>query len=174
MAEQTLNEQEHQVHPEETPEKMSLRKAIQILPSPLQTEVLKRFGTALLALLVTIVMVCMFRDWTYCGGLIISLLAVYLGLDIIWKYVEGKIHMARMVVCKAMPVWHNKNQVDVILRDASIENLLVKEIETYKFQIGVSRRNRGTITAGTVMDVYVSESAPHAVLAYEILGEIRS
>lgn len=172
MAEQTSHEQKQ---PEQTEQKratINLRQAMQALPPSLQAEVLKRFGTALLALLITIVMVCIFRDWTYFGGLLIVLLAIYLALDIIWKYTEGKIHVARMIVCKATPVWHNKNQVDVILRDATIENLLVQEVETYKFQLSVSRRERGSITAGTVMNIYVSESAPHAVLTYDILGEI--
>lgn len=158
---------------EQKMEKLTFRQAISQLPQILMHEVIKRLGTAVIVTLVTIAMIILTKDWMYAVGFLLALLATYLGLDIIWKFGEGKILVARMLVCKSNRSLRQRNKYHVILRDASIEDLAGKEIDTFKYDLTVSARDIGNITTGTILDIFISEAAPHAILAYEILGEAK-
>lgn len=155
----------------EPAEKLGFRQALAMLPRVLMTEVLKRFGAALLVLLLTVAMLLLSKDAMYSIGFILVLVIAYLGLDIVWKYGDNKILVARMIVCKATRSIRQRDRFHVILRDASIQDLVGQDYETYKYDLTVAARDRETLSAGTILDIYISESAPHAILAYEILGE---
>lgn len=152
-------------------EKLGFRQTLAVLPRVLMAEVLKRFGAALLILLLAVAMLFLSKDAMYSIGFILALVFAYLGLDIIWKYGDNKILVARMIVCKANRSIRQRDRFHVILRDASIQDLVGQDYETYKYDLTVAARDRDAISAGTILDVYISENAPHAILAYEILGE---
>lgn len=156
----------------EKAEKLSLRAVLQQLPPTLMTQTLKRFGSAALMVALITIMALLAKDWHYCLGYIVALFAAYSGMDIIWKYGEGKIHAVRMVLCKAYRQVLRKNQIVIILRDASVSNLTTQEFETYKYSIEVPAREQPMLTPGTVLNVYICETAPNNILAYEILGEM--
>lgn len=151
-------------------QKMTFRQAIAQLPEILMVVALKRFGIAAMAFLATLVMLFISKDWYCCGGFLISLLAVYLGLDIIWKFAENKILIARTVVCKVHR--GRKGQLHVTLRDANVQDIVKENFETIKVDINANARDRDNIIPGTVMDIYFCESAPNAIIAYELLGDI--
>ena len=173
MAEDFREDQEQETQQNEVPEtsqKMSFQETVASLPHPLMTQVLKRFSTAATTALVVTIAWIMLKDWHYAIGYAIALFAAYVGMDIIWKYGDGKILQSRMVICKATKGL--KNQVHIILRDAAATDLLKADIETYSFSLEIPARKRSMISPGTVMDIYISESSPNTILAYEILGEV--
>lgn len=162
-------EKEQQKNKSKPENKISFRQAFGSLPPVLMTTVMKRFGIAAIVLILTIVMLFVSKDVMICAGFLLALLAAYLGLDIIWKYADDKILVARMRVCKATVA--RKGQVRVILRDAQITNVVAQDFETYKYSISIAaKEDRENITEGTIMDIYICQNAPNAVLAYEILG----
>ena len=152
--------------------KPSFWEALQQLPRVLLLEVLKRVGTFFVTLLLTIFMLCIEQDWMYCIGFVISLCVLYLSLDIVIKYRNGQIYVARMIVSKTQKNWRRKSRIRTILRSANIKDVTSQEIvETYQYDLPVTLRNKGMITPGTVLDIYFYESSPHTILAYEVLGE---
>lgn len=156
---------------EEAAEKLGFRQTLAMLPRVLMAEVIKRFGAALLVLLLTVTMLLLSKDVMYSVGFILVLVLAYLGLDIVWKYSDNKILVARMIVCKATRSIRHRDRYHVILRDASIQDLVGQDYETFKYDLTVAVRDRETLSSGTILDIYISESAPHAILAYEVLGE---
>lgn len=142
-----------------------------LLPAVLQKEVLKRIGGAAILLISTVIVLITTKEWLNCFGFLFALFLAYLGIDIIQKFKNGKIMVARMVVSKARK-WRKSGRIHVILRDASITDITTQEVQTYSCQISASLKDRFYITSGTVLNIYVSESSPNAVLAYEILGEL--
>ena len=153
-------------------QKPSLRQAITMLPRVLMVEVLKRLAAAILVFILSIVMVAVSHDWMYCVGFLIAVLAAYLAFDIIWNFRDGKIQAYKMVVCKASLSKRHRDKVHVTLRQAEVKDLIGTDYETYKFDISASNRDRENITTDTLLNIYISETAPHSILAYEILGEV--
>lgn len=149
--------------------KLNFRQAIAQLPEVLMTIVLKRFGLAAAALVITLVMFFITKDWYCFGGLILSLMAVYLGLDIIWKFGDDKIMVARIIVCKVYR--RRKGQLHVIIRDANVQDIVKEDFETFRVVINANIKDRDNIIPGTVMNIFFTENAPGTVLTYEILGD---
>lgn len=142
------------------------------LPSVLQRLVIERLAGALLCVVLMIAMVALSGDWGYSVIALIGLLLAYMGFDILWKYAEGKIFAARMVVCKANRRFLKKG-LKLTMRPAIVENVRTEEFETYEFTVSPAMRDAGDITAGTVMEIYITEDAPTNILAYMIMGEDR-
>lgn len=153
----------------ENANKLTFRQAYAELPSVLMAAVVKRLILGVAVLLLTIVALFVTKDLTCCAGFLVALLAFYLALDIVWKYAEEKIMVARMYVCKSSI--RRKGQLDVILRDATIQDIVAQDFDTFKYRIStVSKADVENITAGTIIDIYFFKNATDNIIAYEILG----
>lgn len=149
--------------------KLNFRQSIAQLPEVLMTVVLRRFGLAAIALAITLIMFFITKDWYCFGGFLLSLMAAYLGLDIIWKFGDDKIMVARIVVCKVHR--KRKGQLHVIIRDANVQDIVKEDFDTVRVIINANIKDRDNIIPGTVMDIFFMENAPGTVLTYEILGD---
>jgi hypothetical protein len=156
----------------EPEEKLTFREAMATLPRVLMVEVLKRFAVAFAVLVVTLIALFVSKDWMICAGFLLMLVAAYLGLDIIWKHGDGKLLVAKMIICKASRAIGKRDKYHLILRDASIQNLVGQDYDTVKVDIIVAARDHDNITNGTILNIYFNKDAPTTVLAYEILGEV--
>lgn len=153
----------------ENANKLTFRQAYASLPSVLMTLVIKRILLGVAILILTVIVLFVMRDIMCCVGFLIALLSFYLALDIIWKYGEDKIMVARMYVCKSSR--KRKGQLDVILRDAAVTDIVAQDFDTYKYTItAATKADIGNIDAGTIMDIYIFTNNPNAIIAYEILG----
>lgn len=151
-------------------ETLSFRATMAQMPYALIRLAISRFAaSATLAIAITIMWV-LTKDWHYSIGYIISLFAAYVGMDIIWKYGDNRIQQQRMVICKVTRGL--KNQVHLILRDASTTDLLNEEVAPKTYTIQMSKKDQTMVCPGTVMNIFISETSPNTILAYEILGEI--
>ena len=169
-----MNSKKHkkEVENNEAPSKLNLLTVLSVMPTVLRRVVLSRFAVSVVTVATVCMMIALTKDWNYSIAILLALFAAYLGFDILWKYAEGKIFVARMVVCKTSKPW--RRRFHLTLRPAAIENIKTEEFETYQFTVSPSRREIGNITAGTLMDIYFTEDAPNNILAYMILGEVSS
>lgn len=162
-------ENEQQKSEKKPDNKISFRQVFASLPPVLMTVMLKRLYLGIGVFVLTIVAIFVLKDTLCLVGFLISLLSLYMALNIVWEYGDDKIRVARMYVCKSSR--RRKGQVEVILRDASITNIVAQDFETYKYTISTaSKADFENIEAGTIMDVYISITNPNAIIGYEILG----
>lgn len=153
-------------------ESLSLRATMAQMPYPLIRLAISRFAaSATLAIAITIMWV-LTKDRHYSIGYIISLFAAYVGMDIIWKYGDNRIQQQRMVISKVTRCL--KNQVHLILRDAATTDLLNEEVAPKSYTIQMPKKDQTMVCPGTVMNIFISDTSPNTILAYEILGEIGS
>ena len=138
------------------------------MPSVLSKIVLKRIGLALVMLIITTISLFFTKDATYIMGYVITLLALCSGISPVWQFGNGKIMVARMIVCKVNRA--GRKQIHVIMREAAVENVIEGVYDTFQYDITVDRYDKENFAEGTVVDIYFTQSEPNKVLAYEILG----
>lgn len=152
--------------------KYTFREVFSLMPHPLTSLVVKQMAFAVCILLLSVVMLITSKQWFFCSGVLIALLFSYMGLNVVWKYADNKIFCQRMVICKAKAV--GKQRFYLLLRDAQYtkEQLLTEDIPVMKSYLTVSGKDKGSMTEGTIMDVYAYESSPYNIMAWEIIGSI--
>lgn len=153
---------------EENAQKLSFQQSLKLLPPVLLNEVITRFGAAALMGFGTIVMLCVSKERSWAGCILIALFPLYSAMDIVWSFASNKLLVARVVICKSRK--NRRGQIDMIVRDASVTDLTAEEVETCRIRINAKRYDRGLITSGTILDIYIKEGSPNLALAYKIIG----
>ena len=150
------------------PERFPFVEIFSELPPALKAEFWKRIAGAAVALIATVIILSITKDWTSCIGFLFTGFFTYMALNIVWRFAAGQLMVARVVVSKAKR--HKNGRISVILRPAD-SDLTTGDVQTFSCDLFANLKNRYFITAGTVLNIYFYENTPHSIVAYDILGE---
>lgn len=151
-------------------DKVSFIDTLNTMPEPLRNKALKQFGSSICLLGITILAIIYTSDITCCIGFLLSLIVLYTGLDIVWKWADEKIELFRVKVYKSKSM--RNGMINIMVRDATIsdEDILTTDFKTFSYTIPVSKKTKGLINEGTILDIYLNPANPTLAVTYEIVG----
>lgn len=147
-----------------------IENVFKTMPDPLRKKVFTQVCSAICVFGVTVLAIVYTNDMMCCVGFLLSLVVLYIGLDIVWKWSERKIEYFRARVYKAKT--HGNGMVRIMVRDATISDadIPTTDFQTFTYSIPVTRKMKGLITEGTILDIYLNPANPNVVITYEIIG----
>lgn len=144
----------------------SFFETVQALPQPLGQRFIKQIMVAAAIFALTIILMIVTKELSYCCGFLFALYMSYLACSLIWK-VQGKtIYKAKMICLKAKKM--SMQRILLVLKEygeaASLEE------HTHKFYIPATKKDLALITEKTILEIYFDSKSPTELLAWEILG----